>query len=90
MPGLREQDFETILLKTRHVKAVLSAMTVKADSKDACSLRAAGCAEAASRKVARCGIEHSGNLRAFGLKVGQVTRKTFEARTLKRAWRTLW
>src|SRR5215470_13684021 len=41
---------------------------------------AAGCAQAASRKVAGCGIEHSGILRGFGLKVGQVTRKTFEAR----------
>src|SRR5262245_53705529 len=38
---------------------------------------AAGRAQAASRKVAGCGIEHS---RGFGLKVGQVTRKTFEAR----------
>src|SRR6266403_6246617 len=36
---------------------------------------AAGCAQAASRKVARCGIEPSGNP---DLKVGQVTRKTFE------------
>src|SRR5215470_9406649 len=41
---------------------------------------AAGRAQAASRKVAGCGIEHSGNPAGFGLKVGQVTHKTFEAR----------
>jgi transposase len=41
---------------------------------------AAGRAQADSRKVAGCGIEHSWNPRGFGLKVGQVSRKTFEAR----------
>src|SRR5262245_18044311 len=42
---------------------------------------AAGRAQAASRTVAGCGIESiRGILRGFGLKVGQVTRKTFEAR----------
>ncbi len=33
--GLREAGFETVLLETRHVKAALSAMTVKTDRKDA-------------------------------------------------------
>jgi transposase len=44
-------------------------------------MRAAGCARAASRKVASLDVELSirGILRGFGLKVGQVTRKTFEA-----------
>ena len=30
--------FETVLLETRHVKAALSAMTVKTDRKEACGL----------------------------------------------------
>src|SRR6201986_5565432 len=33
--GLEEAGFETVLLETRHVKAALSAMTVKTDRKDA-------------------------------------------------------
>ena len=33
--GLKEAGFETVLLETRHVKAALSAMTVKTDRKDA-------------------------------------------------------
>ena len=33
--GLKQAGFETVLLETRHVKAVLSAMTVKTDRKDA-------------------------------------------------------
>ena len=32
--GLTQPGFETVLLKTRHVKAALSAMTVKTDRKD--------------------------------------------------------
>src|SRR5437870_12132947 len=32
---LKEAGFETVLLETRHVKAALSAMTVKTDRKDA-------------------------------------------------------
>src|SRR5499433_1238705 len=82
--GLTQAGFQTVLLETRHVKAALSAMTVKTDRKDACGLAqllrmgwfqqvhaksigsqedpsAAGCAQAASRKVAGRGIEHSGN-----------------------------
>jgi transposase len=82
--GLSQAGFQTVLLETRHVKAALSAMTVKTDRKDACGLAqllrmgwfqqgarqidwiagdpsAASCAQAASRKVAGRGIEHSGN-----------------------------
>ena len=33
--GLARAGFETVLLETRHVKAALSAMTVKTDRKDA-------------------------------------------------------
>jgi transposase len=33
--GLTEAGFEAVLLETRHVKAALSAMTVKTDRKDA-------------------------------------------------------
>ncbi len=33
--GLTQSGFETVLLETRHVKAALSAMTVKTDRKDA-------------------------------------------------------
>jgi len=33
--GLKEAGVETVLLETRHVKAALSAMTVKTDRKDA-------------------------------------------------------
>jgi hypothetical protein len=36
--GLTQAGFQTVLLKTRHVKAALSAMTVKTDRKDACGL----------------------------------------------------
>src|SRR5262252_10519342 len=36
--GLTQAGFETPLLETRHVKAALSAMTVKTDRKDACGL----------------------------------------------------
>ena len=33
--GLKRAGFEAVLLETRHVKAALSAMTVKTDRKDA-------------------------------------------------------
>jgi transposase len=33
--GLKRAGFQTVLLETRHVKAALSAMTVKTDRKDA-------------------------------------------------------
>ena len=34
----RQAGFETVLLETRHVKAALSAMTMKTDRKDGCRL----------------------------------------------------
>ena len=36
--GLVAAGFETVLLETRHVKAALSAMTVKTDRRDACGI----------------------------------------------------
>ena len=101
--GLTQAGFETVLLETRHVKAALSAMTVKTDRKDACGLaqllrmgwfqqvhaKSIGSQEIRALLVARkqllgrlLDVELSirGILRGFGLKVGQVTRKTFEAR----------
>src|SRR5262245_4208358 len=101
--GLRQAGFQTVLLETRHVKAALSAMTVKTDRKDARGLaqllrmgwfqqvhaKSIGSQEIRALLVARkqllgrlLDVELSirGILRGFGLKVGQVTRKTFEAR----------
>src|SRR6266480_2625789 len=101
--GLKEAGFEAVLLETRHVKAALSAMTVKTDRKDARGLtqlirmgwfrpvhaKSIGSQEIRVLLVARkqllgrlLDVELSlrGILRGFGLKVGQVTRKTFEVR----------
>ena len=98
--GLMRAGFEAVLLETRHVKAALSAMTVKTDREDACQLlrmgwfqqvhaKSIGSQEIRALLVARkqllgrlLDVELSirGILRGFGLKVGQVTRKTFEAR----------
>lgn len=101
--GLTQAGFETVLLETRHVKAALSAMTVKTDRKDARGLaqllrmgwfrpvhaKSIGSQEMRALLVARkqllgklIDVELSirGILRGFGLKVGQVTRKEFEAR----------
>lgn len=101
--GLKRAGFETVLLETRHVKAALSAMTVKTDRKDARGLaqlirmgwfrpvhaKSMGSQEVRALLVARkqllgrlIDVELSirGILRGFGLKVGPVTRKGFEAR----------
>jgi transposase len=101
--GLAQAGFETILLETRHVKAALSAMTVKTDRKDARGIaqlirmgwfrpvhcKSPGSQEVRALLVARelllgklLDVELSirGILRGFGLKMGVVTRKTFEAR----------
>src|SRR5262245_52329362 len=98
-----DRSGSTVLLETRHVKAALSAMSVKTDRKDACGLaqllrmgwfqpvhaKSIGSREIRALLVARkqllgrlLDVELSirGILRGFGLKVGQVTRKTFEAR----------
>ena len=101
--GLTQGGFETVLLETRHVKAALSAMTVKTDRKDARGIaqllrmgwfrpvhaKSLGAQEVRALLVARkqlqsklLDIEASirGILRGFGLKLGVVTRKGFEAR----------
>jgi transposase len=101
--GLTQAGFENVLLETRHVKAALSAMTVKTDRKDARGLaqlvrmgwfrpvhaKSLGSQEVRALLVARkqllgrlIDVELSirGILRGFGLKVGAVTRKGFEAR----------
>jgi transposase len=101
--GLKRAGFETVLLETRHVKAALSAMTVKTDRKDARGIaqlirmgwfrpvhaKSLGAQEIRALLVARkqllgrlIDVELSirGILRGFGLKVGPVTRKNFEAR----------
>src|SRR5246500_3356805 len=101
--GLKEAGFETVLLETRHVKAALSAMTVKTDRKDARGLaqllrmgwfqqvhaKSMASQEVRALLVGRkqllgrlIDVELSirGILRGFGLKVGAVTRKGFEAR----------
>ena len=104
--GLAQAGFETILLETRHVKAALSAMTVKTDRKDARGIaqllrmgwfravhaKSMGSQEVRALLVARkqllgrlIDVELSirGILRGFGLKVGPVTRRGFEARILE-------
>jgi transposase len=101
--GLTRGGFETVLLETRHVKAALSAMTVKTDRKDARGIaqllrmgwfrpvhaKSLDAQEVRALLVARkqlqsklLDIEASvrGVLRGFGLKMGAVTRKGFEAR----------
>ena len=100
--GLKEAGFETVLLETRHVKAALSAMTIKTDRKDARGLaqllrmgwfqlhaKSMASQEVRALLVGRkqllgrlIDVELSirGILRGFGLKVGAVTRKGFEAR----------
>ena len=101
--GMVQAGFEAVLLETRHVKAALSAMTVKTDRKDARGIaqllrmgwyrpvhcKSAGSQEMRALLVARklllgklLDLELSirGILRGFGLKMGIVTRKSFEAR----------
>ena len=101
--SLKCAGLEVVLLETRHVKAALSAMTVKTDRKDARGLaqlirmgwfrpvhaKSVGSQEVRALLVARkqllgrlIDVELSirGILRGFGLKIGLVTRKGFEAR----------
>src|ERR1700751_2195965 len=101
--GRKGSGFDTVLLETRHVKAALSAMTVKTDRKDARGIaqlirmgwfrpvhaKSMGSQEVRALLVARkqllgrlIDVELSirGILRGFGLKIGVVTRKGFEAR----------
>ena len=101
--GLTKAGIETVLLETRHVKAALSAMTVKTDRRDARGIaqlirmgwfRPVHCKSIGSQEVRALltarklllgkllDVEFSirGILRGFGLKMGAVTRKGFEAR----------
>lgn len=101
--GLKGAGFESVLLETRHVKAALSAMTVKTDRKDARGIaqlirmgwfrpvhaKSVDAQEIRALLIARkqllgrlIDVELSirGILRGFGLKVGPVTRRNFEAR----------
>ena len=101
--GLTAVGFDAVLLETRHVKAALSAMTVKTDRRDARGIaqllrmgwyrpvhaKTLPAQEVRAILVARkqllgklVDIELSlrGVLRGFGLKIGSVTRKSFEER----------
>ena len=101
--GLTRAGFEMVLLETRHVKAALSAMSIKTDRNDARGIaqlmrmgwfrpvhaKSVGSREVRALLVARkqllsklMDLEASmrGILRGFGLKMGVVTRKGFEAR----------
>lgn len=101
--GLTKAGFETVLLETRHVKAALSAMTVKTDRKDARGIaqllrmgwfRPVHCKSIGSQEVRALLVARKlllgklldvefcirGILRGFGLKMGLVTRKSFEPR----------
>jgi transposase len=101
--GLSAAGFDAVLLETRHVKAALSAMTVKTDRRDARGIaqllrmgwyrpvhaKTLPAQEVRAILVARkqmlgklVDIELSirGVLRGFGLKIGVVTRKSFEER----------
>ena len=101
--ALTQAGYEVVLLETRHVKAALSAMTVKTDRRDARGIaqllrmgwsRPVHCKTLPSQEVRAIltarktllgkliDIELSmrGILRGFGLKVGTVTRKSFEIR----------
>src|SRR4051794_31618888 len=86
--ALTQAGFEVVLLETRHVKAALSAMTVKTDRRDARGIaqllrmgwyRPVHC-KTLLGKLIDIELSMRGILRGFGLKVGPVTRKSFEIR----------
>ena len=81
--GLTQAGFETVLLETRHVKAALSAMTVKTDRKDARGIaqllrmgwfRPVHCKSPGSQEV------RASRANNCSMKTGMVTRKNFDAR----------
>ncbi|WP_271591245.1 IS110 family transposase [Bradyrhizobium sp. CCBAU 65884] len=101
--GLKGAGLEAVLLETRHVKAALSAMTVKTDRNDARGIaqlirmgrfrqvhaKSVDAQEIRALLIARklllgrlidVEISIRGILRGFGLKVGPVARRNFEAR----------
>src|SRR3954464_11145948 len=98
--ALMQAGFEVVLLETRHVKAALSAMTVKTDRRGVAQLLRMGwyrlvhCKTLPSQevraiitarktllgKLSDIELSMRGILRGFGLKVGRVTRKSFEIR----------
>ncbi|WP_292520552.1 transposase [Mesorhizobium sp.] len=101
--GLVVAGRDPVLLEARHVKAALSAMTVKTDRKDARGIaqllrmgwcrpvhaKSVTCKDIRALLVGRkllqgklLDVELSirGILRGYGLKVGDVSRGTFEAR----------
>jgi hypothetical protein len=63
--GLTQAGFEAVLLETRHVKAAMVPAGARQIDWIAGDPSAAGRAQTASRKVAGCGIEHSGNPARF-------------------------
>jgi|SRR6185295_2898661 transposase len=106
--GLTDAGFETTLMETCHVKAALSAMTVKTDRRDARGMaqlirmgwfrpapaKSPETQEVRALLVAPKQLQYKltdielsirGIRRSFGLKVGKVTDKTFEAWTRKLA-----
>jgi transposase len=101
--ALTQAGFAVVLLETRHVKAALSAMTVKTDRRDARGIaqllrmgwyRPVHCKTLPSQdvraiitarktllgKLIDIELSMRGILRGFGLKLGPVTRKSFEIR----------
>lgn len=89
--GLGSVCRDVVLLETRHVKAALSAMTVKTDRKDARGIaqllrmgwyRPVHAESVASQdtRAVLVGLSIRGILRGYGLKVGEVSRGRFEAR----------
>src|SRR5260221_12804061 len=72
---MMDAGFETVRLETRHVKAELSAMTVKTDRKDACGLA----------QLLRMGWFRQGHAKSFGsqeIRALLVARKQLLGRRL--------
>src|SRR3954471_1628 len=76
--ALTQAGFAVVLLETRHVKAALSAMTVKTDRRDARGI--AQLLRMGWYRPVHCKTLPSQDLRGCGLRLGGVTRKSFEIR----------